>query len=211
MKIAIIGNSRDVLKHAKGEKVDSANLVIRINSFRTRGVEQFTGSRTDVVSICLAPWVVANALTPASHTLRMVPTVWTPSWRGHAEDHEVAAAMEAIGHKPDKLVFSDHSGDAEAMRDLYERFFAAAEARPGPKTMAEDGKRLLPTTGFLTVHLARLRFPQATVQISGFGLDTPLDLERFDESGVSMWPGHDIATERQWFLDGAQEGEWELI
>jgi hypothetical protein len=211
MKLAIIGNSADVSCSERGSLIDNCDLVIRVNSFRTSGFEKWVGSRTDIVSICLAPWVVANALATARAALSQVRVVWTPSWRGHAFDDEVANAMLTIGHKPEALIFSDDSGHHRNMQALYDEFFARAEARPGEKTQAHDGKKLLPTTGFLTVHLARLRYPSAKILIKGFGLEGPFNLERFDQSGVKMWPGHDILTERSWFLEGEQEGEWEII
>ncbi len=191
--------------------IDSCDLVIRVNSFRNKGVEKYVGSRTDIVSICLAPWVVENALATAAHSLAQVPVVWTPSWRGHAFDEEVANAMHTIGHQPDALLFSDDTGHHGDMRALYDTFYARAEARAGEKTQAEDGKRLLPTTGFLTVHLARLRYPDAQILIKGFGLESPFNLERFDQSGVRMWGGHDILTERNWLLEGAEAGLWEIV
>lgn len=211
MKIAVIGNSADVLRSERGHLIDACDLVIRINSFRNNGIEKYVGSRTDVVSICLAPWVVANALATASHSLAQVPVVWTPSWRGHAFDEEVANAMQTIGHQPETLLFSDDTGHHGDMQRLYDAFYARAEARTGEKTQAADGKRLLPTTGFLTVHLTRLRYPDARILIKGFGLEGPFNLERFDASGVKMWAGHDILTERAWFLEGAEAGGWEII
>ncbi len=211
MKLAIIGNSADVAFREKGVAIDSCDFVIRINSFRTRGMERFVGSRTDIVSICLAPWVVANALSTAARTLARVPCVWTPSWRGHAEDHEVENAMRVIGHDSQSLVFSDDTGHADHVKSLYRSFYERANARPGEKTQAPDGKRLLPTTGFLTVHLARMRYPGAEIYISGFGLDSELNLRRFDESDVSMWPGHDIPTEREWLFESAAAGLWRLL
>lgn len=211
MRVAVVGNSADVVRSRKGEVIDACDLVIRLNSFRTRGVEALVGSRTDVVSICLAPWVVENALATAAATLASVPVVWTPSWRGHAEDHEVETAMRTIGHDPASLVFSDDTGHGDAMRGMYEAFRLRALARPGVKTRADNGMSLLPTTGFLTVHLVRLRFPSADVFITGFGLESDFALDRFDESGVKMWPGHDIPTEREWFLEGAASGQWRLL
>ncbi|MFO7561777.1 MAG: glycosyltransferase family 29 protein [Enhygromyxa sp.] len=211
MKVVVIGNSRDILARDNGAAIDACDLVIRLNSFKTDGVERHVGRRVDVVSICLAPWVVANALVHAAEQIARAPAIWTPSWRGHAEDHEVTAAMATCRRPVSDLVFADDTGHAKLIQDLYAEFHRRAEARPGPKTQAPDGKRLLPTTGFLTVHLARARFPSAALFITGFGLNSPPSPARFDASGVPMWLGHDLPTERAWLFEGAQQGSWKLL
>lgn len=52
MKIAIVGNSPDLLKHEWGKEIDDHDIVIRFNSFVTKGFEQYTGSKTTDLAFC---------------------------------------------------------------------------------------------------------------------------------------------------------------
>jgi len=49
-KILLVGNGPSILRKERGQLIDSFDLVVRFNDFKTEGFEQYTGSRTDVWS-----------------------------------------------------------------------------------------------------------------------------------------------------------------
>jgi hypothetical protein len=211
MRVAVVGNSRDVLDRRTGAEIDACDVVIRLNSFRTRGHEAQVGSRTDVVAICLSPDIVTHALPHARCEYAPTQIVWTPSWRGRETNADVEAAMRTLGRRSDELVFCCDTGHKQLVVEWHERIYERASRRPGPKTSAADGRRFVPTTGFLTLQLARARYPHAEVVISGFGLASDADPRRFDWSGALMWDGHDLPTERELLLEGIAEGRWRQL
>lgn len=57
MRIGVIGNGPSAVQSADGEFIDSLDLVVRINNFRTKGFERFVGEKTTV-------WATCNWRTP---------------------------------------------------------------------------------------------------------------------------------------------------
>jgi hypothetical protein len=211
VKVVVVGNSRDLVDRDDGSRIDACDRIIRLNSFRLAGFERRVGSRVDIVSLCLSPSHVAGALVHSAGLIRRARELWTPAWRGQAPKEAIDRAIAAIGCQGRDVVFSDDTGDKAIVMALYDLVYRTAAQRQGPKTQARDGSKFLPTTGFQTVHLARARFPGADLYITGFGLNSPLDLRRFDTSGVGIWPGHDIPAERQLLLEGVASGHWKKL
>jgi hypothetical protein len=211
MKVIVIGNSRDLLDRDDGEKIDACDRIIRINSFRLSGHTRQVGSRIDIVCICISPGLVKAALVHSADLICQANEIWTPTWRGESPEEGVASAMAAVKRKPDDLVFCDDTGHKHVIMELYGLVYETAERREGPKTQTKDGEKFLPTTGFQTVHLAEARFPGAELFITGFGLNSPPDLRRFDTSGVEIWPGHDIPAERELLLRGIAQRRWKKL
>jgi hypothetical protein len=50
--IYIIGNGPSALSKPLGDRIDQADVVIRLNDFKTTGFEQFVGARTDILFTC---------------------------------------------------------------------------------------------------------------------------------------------------------------
>lgn len=48
MSIILVGNGTSILDNKNGEKIDSFENVVRFNSFKTKGFEQYTGSKTNI-------------------------------------------------------------------------------------------------------------------------------------------------------------------
>lgn len=211
MKIAVVGNSADLRHRRDGAKVDNCDRIIRFNSFRLEGAAHHVGTRVDIVSICLAPAVVKHALPYSAHHIKCANEIWTPSWRGHAHQNEVVNAMRAVQRAVNDLVFSCDTGHDKLIKRLYRDFYGLAASRRGNKTIGHKNLKFLPTTGLLTLYLARARFPNATILITGFGLNSAPNLNRFDTSNMPMWLGHDIPTERQLLIRGLAKGSWERI
>lgn len=53
-RVILIGNGTSVLDNPLGQKVDEFDTVVRFNSFKTIGLEEFTGKRTDIWVTCVA-------------------------------------------------------------------------------------------------------------------------------------------------------------
>jgi hypothetical protein len=50
-KIIIVGNGNNITKEKKGKIIDSFDIVIRCNSFQIVGYEEYTGIKTDILTI----------------------------------------------------------------------------------------------------------------------------------------------------------------
>lgn len=51
-KIFIIGNGPSATQHKIGDIIDAADVVVRINDFKTSGFEEYVGTRTDILFTC---------------------------------------------------------------------------------------------------------------------------------------------------------------
>jgi hypothetical protein len=48
-KIIIVGNSKELLKHKNGDKIDSFDYIVRVGSFRIKGYEEYIGKKTNLL------------------------------------------------------------------------------------------------------------------------------------------------------------------
>lgn len=208
MNIVIIGNSHDIIKTKKGEFIDSCDRIIRINSFKIHGVEEFVGSRVDIVSICLAKFVVENALVFSKKVISKANEIWSPSWPEYFTTQDFERAKEILEIDRNNIRVSNNTEEIKLLKSVYDEVFCYANSRQGIKTSSEDGRKYLPTTGFLTLKLAKFIFSNSNIFITGFGLDSEPTDERFDDSKVPMWEGHDLPTERALLQEGISNGSW---
>lgn len=51
-KIFIIGNGPSACSKKLGREIDAADVVVRINNFKTKGFEDFVGTKTDILFTC---------------------------------------------------------------------------------------------------------------------------------------------------------------
>lgn len=52
MKVFVIGNGPSATRNRIGSVIDSADVVVRINDFKTSGFEEFVGTKTDILFTC---------------------------------------------------------------------------------------------------------------------------------------------------------------
>lgn len=50
--VFVIGNGPSAMLQRLGARIDSADVVLRINDFQTKGYEEFVGSKTDILFTC---------------------------------------------------------------------------------------------------------------------------------------------------------------
>lgn len=205
MKVVVVGNSRDLLDKDDGEKIDACDRIIRINSFRLNGHAAQVGSRIDIVSICLSLGLLNTALVHSAEVIAQAKELWTPSWRGQASDKQITQVLSTLKISDRELLFCDDTGHKSIITSLYGLRAANAESTTRQPT------EFFPTTGFQTIHLAEARFPGALLYVTGFGLNSPPDLRRFDSSGVGIWPGHNIEVEREYLLRGIDQNRWQRL
>jgi hypothetical protein len=208
MRVVVIGNSRDLLDRDDGERIDSFDRIVRMNSFKLNGFETQVGSRIDIVCICLSLDLVRAALVHSAHLIARAEVLWTPSWRGQKPNSEFAEAAALIGCPAEDIVFCDDTGHKDAVMRTYA---LDTEFRSTPEGSSDKDSPFYPTTGFQTLHLVEARFPAAEIFITGFGLNSEFDLRRFDTSGIGIWPGHDIWAERRYLLKGIDQGRWKKL
>ena len=48
MSIIIVGNGTSITDNKNGHKIDSFDTVLRFNSFKIRGYEEYTGTKTNI-------------------------------------------------------------------------------------------------------------------------------------------------------------------
>jgi hypothetical protein len=48
MSAIVVGNGGSLLNQSNGEKIDSFDKVIRMGCFKTKGYEEYTGTKTDI-------------------------------------------------------------------------------------------------------------------------------------------------------------------
>ncbi len=210
MKVVVIGNSRDLLDKEDGEKIDQFDRIIRLNSFKLEGCEKHVGSRIDIVSMHMILEYFSEVACSA-HLIRQASEIWVPWPRDLATDQEVEHAANVMQRRPEDFIFVEDPEQKKMLRSWYKTIYDRAEKRPGKKTQMPDGRKYLPTTGFLTIHLAKARFPEADIYITGFSLTSGQDMKRFSTSDNPMWPGHDMLTERALLLESIEKGELQKL
>jgi hypothetical protein len=65
--VFIIGNGPSATSQKLGKTIDAADIVVRINDFKTKGLEQYVGQKTDILFTC--------RLNEYLHTLDQFPEV----------------------------------------------------------------------------------------------------------------------------------------
>jgi|GEM_PF-4510965 len=211
MKIVVVGNSRDLLDQENGEKIDQCDRIVRLNSFRLEGHAKHVGTRIDIVSMNLIPESIDSAISKSAHLIRQANEIWTPWYRALAREGEIEYAMKAVHRKPEDLIFADDTGHKETMLKLYDILYETADCRVGEKTEAEDGRKYIPSTGFLTVYLTKARFPDAELFITGFSLTSGQDWKRFSSCDDPMWLGHDMLAEQELLQQSITKGEFKEL
>jgi len=78
MKIAIIGNSRALLKNKNGEDIDSSDLTIRFNNFKLRNYEDFCGTKVDHVSLMVSSLQSTLFETVTPYLIKDVKKIFFP-------------------------------------------------------------------------------------------------------------------------------------
>jgi hypothetical protein len=205
MRVVVVGNSRDLLNNNHGKRIDDFDRIIRINAFRLDGHAAQVGSRIDIVSICLAPESLGTSVKRSSAVISQAREFWTPSWRGKFSEEHVSGAMALFHRDPQELVFCDDTGHKAVIMAIYQLRAASTIAS------AHDCEDFYPTTGFQTIHLVEARFAGAQIYITGFGLDSPLDLRRFSTSNAVIWGGHDITFERAYLEECVSAGRFNKL
>ena len=51
-KVYIVGNGPSACSKPLGQEIDAADVVVRINNFKTQGFEQYVGTKTDILFTC---------------------------------------------------------------------------------------------------------------------------------------------------------------
>lgn len=46
-RVIVVGNSRELLSREMGQEIDDFDVVVRLNNFKIKGYEKYTGTRTD--------------------------------------------------------------------------------------------------------------------------------------------------------------------
>lgn len=78
MKIAIVGNSRVLLKDKHGTEIDASDLIVRFNNFKLRNHEDFCGIRVDHVSLMVSSLKSTLFETVTPYLLKDVKKIFFP-------------------------------------------------------------------------------------------------------------------------------------
>ncbi len=206
MKIAILGNAADLNIRKRGAMLDGCDRVVRCNSFRLRGCEEFVGTKVDIVSLCFAAAVVETALPHSSAEIGRASVIWTPYPRGYHSEDRVRATMDSLRGTDENPVYPEAFGAVEPIAHLFTSLIAhSVTVHP-----LREAMQFRPTTGLMTLEMTRCAFPNADLVIGGFGMERELSPTRFDSSGVQMWKYHDLEWERSVIGRGIQSGRWSI-
>jgi len=77
-RVIIVGNGSSLLERENGKIIDEFDVVVRFNSYKTRGYEVFVGEKTSI-------WFTVNA----SHVDKIFDKVYVHSWQYDPKKCEV--------------------------------------------------------------------------------------------------------------------------
>lgn len=186
--VAVVGNAPLEPSEERAAEIDGADLVIRVNGFRTdSGGAPTVGERTHVVFL----------------QRRTHATAWL--WAGYR--NRLYVAVQA-----DRMYWPDYRAPAWWPQDLGFVSFDNDLVEEATRALGEDvgpDQILIPTTGTLAVWAAVTLFPEAEVRLTGFSmLDDPNPTSWQHAAGKPTVMGwmHDLRKEKrlieQWIADG---------
>jgi len=146
MSVCVVGNSGNLLDEEMGSKIDSCDVVIRIQKFRTKGLEVHVGSKTTVVAFAwCSPDKIRDWTNYASINLEEV-TLWSTF---PLQGRRYNTAMEILGHT--NILQPNPESYQKIINDLYSDFWIKK-----------------PSSGISSLMLAMEQFPDHDIYICGF-------------------------------------------
>ena len=145
MNVCIIGNSGNLLDQELGEKIDSCDIVIRIQRFKIEGFEKHVGSKTSIISL---GWrgveKSIKCLDVISDNDNIIP------WSAHP--------LVGVRYQTVMSIFG-HSNIVQPSQELYNEVI---------KRLYSDFWRKIPSSGIMTIEMARNYFSNESLFICGF-------------------------------------------
>ena len=146
MSVCIVGNSANLLSEESGKIIDSCEIVIRIQKFRTKGLEKNVGSKTSIVSFAwCSPEKIKDWINYADIQMDKV-ILWSVF---PLVGRRFNCAMEILGHadipQPDNQMYN------RLIKNLYSDFWIKK-----------------PSSGITTIEMAMKYFPDHKIYICGF-------------------------------------------
>jgi hypothetical protein len=184
--ICVIGNSPNVLEEELGEKIDSCDVIIRIQKFKTRGFEKYVGSKTTVVAFAWRD--VKQIMSCIDYAALDIDSTifWStyPLIHGHVhERHETVAHI--LGHT--NILQPSSELYMKVLNEHYSDFW---------------NKR--PSSGIMTIELALQEYSNHQIFICGF--DSTLEKAHYyDLSQVDKFAPGMTVSGHNW------EAEWKYI
>ena len=152
MSVCIVGNSDNVLDSNLGEKVDSCDVVIRINDFLIEKHEKDVGSKTTIIACAFSGAnKIANDPSWPTRKLLVNNDVWMV--RYSRSDRNQRASSCGIGLE--RIKYPDPHVYDELVASVYSRFW-----------------RKEPSSGLVTIAMALSLYPRHDVYIHGFDSNT---------------------------------------
>ena len=145
MKICIVGNSKDLLNQEFGEKIDSHDIIIRVNNFSIKGFERHVGTKTHIVS-CAFGTKMYERQTQDTKDLLKTCNVWLVQ-----QGNERLLRMKNIGIDSDRISIINKETYDALSRDAYAKWW-----------------RKLPSTGLTTIVMSLDIFKDEKISIVGF-------------------------------------------
>lgn len=225
MRIVVVGNGAGSLNKRNGQLIDSSDLVIRINDYRTSGFETALGLRTDVHM--LNSWAKVPGLpaeqAAAANAIWLAfpdPTEWQERTHGrsaYARDYLRCWHNDLMDEERDTAAHQAALRLHLAGRDV--RYFGTNEmlrlvdALGLEQTrilIGQDGKLVQPTTGLKAIWLARDLHPSADIKITGFdGFQS--SSYYWDQTLPDQYDNHAYMHEVRWVERLCREGGLERL
>ena len=189
--VAVVGNAPVPASAERAERIDAADLVVRMTTFALDDDEPAIGRRTDVV-------VLHRAVAPGPDT-----------FRDHAR-RLYLLAEPGRGWWEDERLPPWWPRDLELVPISNREFTSRTRAAMG----LAPGSIAWPTTGTLAVHLVRGLFPHARILLAGSSLLARPGGQGFDHrwgARVRLTPEHRLAREARALRRWTREGWLEVL
>ncbi|MAH43779.1 hypothetical protein CL614_08745 [archaeon] len=179
--ICVIGNSPNVLEEELGEKIDSCDVVIRIQAFKIKSFEKYIGSKTSVIALS---WVTKEKMSDALENCGVNDFMSIEYWSSRPlENFRLKVCQDVLGHIDVKN--PSHRAWQHLVNEIYSSFW-----------------RKQPGSGIVVLEMALETFPQSQIFFCGFDSTKEkhhLGSDRVDRETPTNRIGHD------WI------GEWNYI
>jgi|10_taG_2_1085330.scaffolds.fasta_scaffold43452_2 hypothetical protein len=176
--VCVVGNSSNLLKEDMGSKIDSCDVVIRIQRFKLAGFEKHVGSKTTIASLAWRNYSrIKNSIEYSNIDINK-----TKLWSAHPLVRSRAScAISVLGH----------NNILQPTSDFYNSII---------DKLYSNHWRKVPSSGIMTIELARNYFQNDDIYICGFDdsieKDHYYDLTYIDKlSPNEPGPGHNWKSE----------------
>ena len=188
-KIIIVGNGENILDKKNGHLIDNFDKVVRLGQYKTKGYEEFTGTKTDILSTIF--WKLDFERLKNHKIILNVPLNMQEQFFESEKFVE-----EKYSNYKSNILYMNKFDDIEGLREYYKKTLPAF-------TGIDDINFSL---GFKTFYFIEKLFPDSTIYATGFDFfKTGWYWDKTHNRDNSNM--HPYTQERLWYLKKRKDGE----